>query len=194
MTGTSRFLLRLARWIAGPERAEWIDAMQAEAQSIRGDSTRWAAGCAVAALRERLWRERGFLGAIFGLPVADFLLRLLLFFPVVDAGNALGLPGWTFIAVFVFLGFPLGFLLGWSMPRWRGLLGALLCGAFLELASVAQFWILFGKGPEGWFQPNSHIYNMTPVLGWATGIAIWLAGALAGSFMRPGAKSQALGR
>jgi hypothetical protein len=185
MTAAGRLFLRLARWIAGSERAEWIDAMEAEAESIRGDSTVWTVGCAAAAFRERLWRERWFLGAVLGLPVIEILLRLLLFFPVVDAGNALGLPAWTFIAVFIALGFPFGFSLGHFMPRRRAVLAALFCGVLIELFGVVEFWIAFGKGPEIWFQPNSHIYNMTPVLGWATGIGIWLVGALAGTFTRP---------
>ena len=184
MTSVSCILLRIARWIVGRDRVEWVDAMEAEAESIRGDSTLWAAGCVAAALRHRVWHERWFVAAIVGLPIVELVLRLLLFFPVVDAGNALGLPGWTFIVVFVLLALPLGFVLGRSMTMRRALLAALLCGVLLEIAGVVQFWIAFGKGPEIWFQPNSHVYNMRPVLGWTTSIAVWLCGALAGSLAR----------
>lgn len=158
--------------------------MEAEAASLGGGSTPWAAGCAAAALRDRMWRERWFLAAILSFPVLVEVLRVLLFFPVVEAADALGLPAWTFIAVFLFLGFPLGFTLGRFMPRKRAVVAALVCGVLLESAGIIQFWIAFGKGPEIWFQPNSHVYNMTPVLGWASSISIWLVGALIGSLTR----------
>jgi hypothetical protein len=185
MTGIDRFFLRLARWIAGSERVEWVDAMEAEAASADGSSTAWAIGCVTAAFKERIWRERSFVALIAGLPATDFILRWLLFFPVVLTGEAFGLPGWTFIAVFLALGFPFAFYLGRTMPRVRAVVAALLCGALLEIGGIVQFWIAFGKGPEIWFQPNSHVYNMTPVLGWTTSISIWLAGALVGSLAGP---------
>jgi hypothetical protein len=184
MTPFGEFLLRLARKIAGADRAEWVDAMAAETQSIHGDSTLWTVGCLSATCKERLWRERWFLAAVIGFPILVFVFRLLLFFPVVFAGRALGLPNWTFIAVFICLELPFGFALARLMPWRRAIITALLCGVLLELAGIVQFWISFGDGPEIWFRPGSQIYNMTPVLGWAIGISTWLAGAAIGAVTR----------
>ena len=50
------WLLRLVRWIAGPGRAEWAEAMAAEADAAGSRSTNWAFGCVVAVLMDRLRR------------------------------------------------------------------------------------------------------------------------------------------
>ncbi|HET8750311.1 MAG TPA: hypothetical protein VFM42_06180 [Sphingomicrobium sp.] len=159
--------------------------MESEATSIRGNSTGWVIGCAGAALRDRLWRERWLLAALIGLPLVDLILQRLLFFPVVWAGEALGLPRWTFIAVDVFIAFPLGFILAQSMPRRRALVTALLCGVLFAVLGVVEVWITFGEGPEIWFRPGSQINNMTPILGWTIGISAWVLGAAIGSVVRP---------
>lgn len=184
MTPLGKVLFKLAHKIAGTDRSEWVEAMAAEAESIHGNSTVWTVGCLTAACKERLWRERWFLAAVIGFPFLVAVLRLLLFFPAVFAGRALGLPNWTFIAVFILLELPFGFILARFMPWRRAFVTALLCGIILEIGGILQFWILFGRGPEIWFEPGSQIYNMTPILGWAIGISTWLVGAGLGAATR----------
>jgi hypothetical protein len=173
----SRALFRFARFVAGRDRSEWMDAMAGEAGAIEGDSSSWALGCVWAAMKERLRAERWFLGAITGLPVAAIVLQQLLFFPIFFGSQALGLPAETFVWIFLCLGFPLGFILGRRMRPGRALAAAFLCGAMLAWLNVVFFWILFGQGPEIWFKGNAHVYDMTPILGWSVNTILWVAGA-----------------
>ena len=181
MTGTSHLLLRLARSVAGRDRTEWIDAMAAEAECAGVESTSWAAGCFWAAVKERFMREWRLAAAILLLPVAVSVLELVLFFPVVFLGRYAGLPNWTFIAVFLILQIPFGFLLGRSKPLGRALVAAALGSLVLDVIGVVSFWIEFGQGPQIWFEKGSQVYNMAPILGWACSLSMWLAGAWLGA-------------
>lgn len=180
----SNVLMRIARLIAGENRSTWIDAMTAEGASIDGDTTGWAFGCVWASIKDRLRAERRFLGAIAGLPAAALLLQQLLFFPIVWGSQALGLPMETFVWTFLCLGFPFGFLLGRRMTAKRAMVAAFLCGVMLAWLNIVFFWILFGKGPEIWFQGKAHVYDMTPVLGWSANTLLWVAGAGIAAFTR----------
>lgn len=71
----------------------------------------------------------------------------------------------------------------------RAIFASVVCGFLFEFGGVVEFWVYFGKGPEIWFQPNSHIYNMTPLLGWAIGISFWVIGAAIGILTRTTPKS-----
>ena len=51
MSSIAQLLLRFARMVAGPARADWIDAMEAEASTLGRQDKQWAFGCATAALR-----------------------------------------------------------------------------------------------------------------------------------------------
>jgi hypothetical protein len=181
MTGTARFLLRLARSVAGRDRTEWIDAMAAEAESAGVESTSWAVGCFWAAVKDRIAREWRLAAAILLLPVAVSALELVLFFPVIFLGRYAGLPNWTFVAVFLIVQIPFGFLLGRSKPLRRALIAAALSSLVLDVIGVVSFWIEFGQGPQIWFEKGSQVYNVTPILGWACSLSMWLAGAWFGS-------------
>ena len=184
MTGTSRILFLVARWIARRECADWIDAMAAEADSAGARSTAWAIGCVWASFKERVRAEGWFIGAVTGLPVAAIVLQQLLFFPIVWGSQALGLPMETFVWTFLCLGFPLGFLLGRRMSARRALIGAFICGVMLAWLGVVIFWVMFGQGPAIWFRGNSHVYDMRPVLGWSVNTLLWVAGAGIGVLTR----------
>jgi hypothetical protein len=193
MTGASRFLLGVARWIAGTRRADWIDAMAAETEAAGNRSTAWAAGCAWALLRDRGMREAWFVLAILLMPIAVFLLQFLLFFPVVWFSNLAGLPNWTFIALFVLLPLPFSFVLGRKSSLRRSLAGAGLSALAFDMGRVMLFWLAFGTGPGIWFEKGSHIDNMAPLLGWSVELCVWLVGAWLGSlFPRSGGSDERL--
>ena len=192
MNAFSRTLFRIARWIAGPERAEWVDAMAAEGASTDSDWA-WAFGCCWASITDRVRRERGFLAIIGGLPIAVLVLEQLLFFPLVWGSQAFGLPMQTFVWTFLCVGFPFGILLARRMARGRAMLAALLCGVVLAWLGIVFFWISFGKGPEIWFQGKAHVYDMTPILGWSINTLLWIAGAWLGSIWRRRASRSATG-
>lgn len=181
MTAASRLLLRLARSVAGRDRTEWIDAMAAEAECAGVESTSWAAGCLWAAVKDRIMREWRLAAAILLFPVAVSALELVLFFPVVLFGRYAGLPNWTFIAVFLLVQMPFGFLLGRSNPLRRALVAGALASLVLDVIGIVTFWIEFGQGPQIWFEKGSQVYNMAPILGWACSLSMWLAGAWLGS-------------
>jgi len=181
MTGACRFLLRLAHFVAGGDRSEWVDAMAAEAEFAGIESTSWARGCLWAAVKDRIAREWRLAAAILLLPVTVSALELVLFFPVVFFGRYAGLPNWTFIAVYLILQIPFGFLLGRSKPLRRALIAAALSSLVLDVIGVVSFWIELGQGPEIWFEKGSQVYNMTPLLGWACSLSMWLTGAWFGS-------------
>lgn len=181
MTALSRFLLRLARWIAGPSRAEWIDAMESEAASTGDNSGAWAAGCLWASIKDRLRRERRFIAAVLLFPFCILAVATLIFLPVVKLCQLLGLPGWSFIVVNLVLPLPFAFALGRLRPG-RPTYLALPVSFFLcEMAPLALMWVEFGSSPLSFFGPKGHWYNMSPALGLSCAFAVWLAGAWLGS-------------
>jgi len=189
MNAFTRVLFRLARWIAGRDRAEWLDAMAAEAEAIKGDSTAWALGCLWAAITDRAHRERRVALAILLIPICINLLEFAVFFPVFWLSQVLGLPGWTFVVVFILLPLPFAFAVGRRMALRRALIISTLSSVTLDSIGVVGFWIMFGKGPEVWFEKGSQIYNMTPILGLTCSLCVWLAGASLGSFTRRRARA-----
>lgn len=181
MTGISRFLLRIARWIAGSERAEWIDAMEAEAESIAGESTAWAIGCVRAALKDRILREWRFLAAILLLPICIYLVQFALFFPIVWLGRQAGLPNWTFVAFDLFLPFPFAFLLGRIRPGLPAYFALPISFAIAVFFPLIVFSIQFGTSPLAFFGPGGTFYMMTPWVGLSCSLFVWLAGVWLGS-------------
>jgi len=180
----TRALFRVARWIAGRARTEWLDAMAAEAESIKGDTTAWALGCLWAAISDRAHRDWRLALAILLIPICINLLEFALFFPVFWLSHVLGLPAWTFVVVFILLPLPFAFALGRRMELRRALLASTLSSLILNAIGILGFWMMFGQGPEVWFEKGSQVYNMTPILGWTCSLCVWLAGAWLGLFMR----------
>ena len=186
MTGASSFLLHLARWIAGPERAEWIDAMQAEAVSIRGDSTSWSIGCLWAAIRDRFVRERRFLGAALLVAVGPMLLEMVLVYPEGWAWRQPWLhqhpvAEWLFQHSGVLDYLPFMFLLGRTRPGRPAYVAALVGFPIAVLFPLVIFWMKFGTSPLAFFGPGATLYMFTPAVGLAAGVLVSLAGVWLGS-------------
>lgn len=186
MTGTSRFLLRLARWIAGPTRAEWVNAMQNEAVSIRGDSTSWALGCVWAAFRDRLVRERRFLGAALLVVVGPMLLEMLLLYPEGWAWRQPWLhqhpvAEWLFQHSGVLNYLPFMFFLGRSRPGRAAYVAALIAFPIALFLPLVIFWMKFGTSPFAFFGPGATLYMFTPGVGLACALLVSLAGLWLGS-------------
>jgi hypothetical protein len=189
MTATSRFLLRLARWIAGSERAEWIDAMQAEAVSIRGDSTRWAIGCVWAAFSDRFVRERRFLGAALLVVVGPMLLEMLLLYPEGWAWRQPWLhqhpvAEWLFQHSGLLNFLPFVFLLGRSRPGRGAYVAAIICFPLAEFVPLFIFWLKFGGSFLAWFGPGATWYMFSPAVGLSAALAVCLFGVWLGSRSR----------
>lgn len=80
MNAGSRALLRIARWLAGRQRADWVDAMAAETELAGGNQIGWAAGCLWAAAKDRCARDWWFIAAIILVPLCTWTFRLKVFF------------------------------------------------------------------------------------------------------------------
>jgi hypothetical protein len=129
MTGLSRFLLRIARWIAGPQRCEWVDAMEAEAASASGESTGWAIGCVWASTRDRLRREWRFLVAVPLIGFGPLLLSLVLLFPMTWLWHHGWMPKWLIDHSVLLEMLPFAFLLGRGRPGHAAYVAAAICFA-----------------------------------------------------------------
>lgn len=175
------WLLRLVRWIAGRDRAEWTYAMATEAGAAGAGSTGWAMGCVIAALRDRLSREGKFLLSILLLPVGALMFTLILFFAVAWLWHNAGLPAVAFSAILASAPLPFAYYLGTMRLRPAALLAASICFSFYHSVPLIIWWIQFGKFPVSWFTGDTSIYNLPPLLGYALGLSVWLIGAWWGS-------------
>lgn len=181
MTGTTRILLGVARWIAGPERAEWADAMESEAASAGANSATWAAGCLIASFKDRLRQESRFLAAVLLFPFCILGLGALTFFPIVELSQIAGLPGWTFIVVDLLLPLPFAFALGRLRPGRAAYLALPVSFFLCQMSPLLLMWIEFGTSPLSFFGPKGHWYNMSPAAGLSCAFLVWVAGAWLGS-------------
>lgn len=186
MTRTSLLLLRVARWIAGTERAEWIEAMQAEAVSIRGDSTAWAVGCVWAAFRDRVVRERRFLGAALLVVIGPMLLEMLLLYPEGWAWRQPWLhqhpiAEWMFQHSGVLNYLPFMFLLGRTRPGRTAYVAAVIAFPIALFLPLVIFWMKFGTSPLAFFGPGATLYMFTPAVGLAAALVVSLGGVWLGS-------------
>jgi hypothetical protein len=189
MTKISRTLLQLARGVAGPQRAEWIEAMKAEAASAGGDSTPWAIGCLWAAIKDRFVRERAFLGAILLFVAGPYLTMMLLIFPEGWAWRQPWLhqhsvAEWLFQHSGVLYYLPFAFLIGRMRPGRTAYAAAAICFPLAEFVPLFIFWLKFGGSLLAWFGPNATWYMFSPAVGLAAAFAVCLAGVWLGSHSR----------
>lgn len=181
MNLTGQLFLRFARGIAGAQRSEWIDAMEAEASTLGRDSTPWAIGCFWAAVNDRALREWRFLAAILLLPICVVVLQMILFHPIVAIGRLAGLPDETFIVVFLLLPLPFAFILGRLRPGLPAYFALPVTFVICQMTPLVIFWLKFGKSPFSWFGKDAHWYNMTPTAGLTCAFLVWIVGAWLGS-------------
>lgn len=175
------WLLRLVRWIAGPDRAEWADAMAAETGAAGLRSTSWALGCVGAVVIDRIRRSAKTVLSILLLPFGAFLLQFVLFFPTAWVFQAYDLPRWTILSFAIFEPLPVAILLGWLTAR-RGALYPAIGAFFVYYAlAILHWWYFFGEGPSVFFNGKMEIHHLHAQLGMAVDLGIWLLGALIGS-------------
>ena len=186
MIGVCRFLLRVARWVAGSKRAEWINAMEAEAASASGPSIAWAAGCLWAATTDRFLRERMLIGAALLVVLGPFVLETLLLYPEGWAWRQAWLQEHTLLkwllshsGVLDLL--PFMFLLGRASPGRLAYAAALICFPLAEFFPLVIFWTKFGTSPLLFFGRGATIYMFTPAVGLSLAFMISLAGVWLGS-------------
>jgi hypothetical protein len=190
MTGTSRFLLRVARWIGGSARAEWVDAMEAEAGSMMGNSASWAVGCVWASMKDRFARDWWFVAAILLLPACALYLKATVFFWTSELLVHSRISPLLAVATWVLSYFPLPFLLAQWRPGRPAYVATVIGFLVVELFPIVLMWVKFGVSPLIWLGPNSNWYKADPNvrIGPAPGLAldlfVWLSAAWLGSTLR----------
>jgi len=174
------WLLRLVRWIAGPDRAEWVDAMAAEAEVAGTRSTGWAMGCVVAVLIDRLRRSARTLLAITLLPAFAFALQFALLFPSAWIFRTFDLPQWTLLSFWALEPLPVAILLGWLTARRGALIPAVAAFCVSYAIAMVHWLVTFGQGPAIFFNGEMLIHHLHAQLGMAVDLGVWLLGALIG--------------
>ena len=182
MTSTSRLLLQIARWIAGPERREWIDAMEAEASEPRTDSTGWAAGCLAASLKDRLARDWWLALAIIFLPLSMVVWKtVVLMLPLY---NWIG--PWLTIGLWICSPFPIALLFGRSHQGPSAYVAVVISFVIAETIVPILMWVQMGIPLHTWFGADTNWYKTgdSAAIGPAVGIIcdffVWTIGAWVG--------------
>ena len=183
MSSIAQLLLRFARLVAGPARADWIDAMEAEASTLGRNDTEWAFGCATAALRDRFWRERKSILLMVLAPVAATLFCLLLFFPLSRLFLAGWLPSWASNVVMLVAPMPFAWMLGRLCGSAPLAIASLSFAIFAMIPGLVH-WIQFGASPLIFFAPDAEWNGMPAYLGITCNLLVWLIGASLGSHWR----------
>jgi hypothetical protein len=180
MTLIGGILLRFARWVAGRERAEWMDAMAAETEAADGNRLYWAAGCLWAAAVDRMARDRLFVAGMIAIPAVSFVIVLTLGFLLALGGRKFGWSPGVLVPVMLFGPLPFAWLLGKLRPSSSApLVGT---AGFLVHQSVPllAMWILFGISPTSFWAVNLTYYNLPPVAGLTASWLVWVAGVRLG--------------
>lgn len=168
-----RLAMRLARFVAGPERRHWMDAMQAELEHLPARRIDWALGSLVAALKDRAAREWRFgiaLGILPGFAVAATLLLSAISFAALNAAGLPIVPGYL---AQILAPLPFAVLLGRLRPGWPALwVGAAGFLAYQALPFVA--WRL-AIGSGVWFFWGPTLWPLGVPLPLV--LPIWLLGA-----------------
>lgn len=106
MNPFSRAMFATARFIAGSGRAEWVNAMAAEADSMDGDSTAWALGCLWASVVDRLARDWWLPAAVVLLPLVMSFWKGMIFFATSDMIAHRRIPDWLAVSSWILSPFP----------------------------------------------------------------------------------------
>lgn len=186
MTGSSRLLLRLARWVAGRRRAEWLDAMEAEAAQLDA-SARWAFGCLGAALKDRLGRDAWLLLAILALAVCAVLWKTKIFFAASQLLVHQRISPWFAVAVWIVSPLPIAFVLGFIRPNRSTYFIVAASFLLVEFAPVLLLWIaagvspleFFSAGQVNWYKAGPNV-RVGPAAGLTCDLIVWLTGAWLG--------------
>ena len=180
LSPTEHAVMATARLIAGRQRRVWLDAMEAELQTLETGRMDWALGSLVAALKDRVVREKLALGALAALPamaavavlpvtaVSALLLRAV--------GGPMNLLGPVLVPIPVFFALLLGVARPWRHPA--------LTGAFafvLHQAGPALFFHFAWGNALALWGPNLAHYGIHPAVMMAGVLASWVLGTVAGA-------------
>lgn len=191
----SRAMFATARFIAGSGRAEWVNAMAAEADSMDGDSTAWALGCLWASVVDRLARDWWLPAAVVLLPLVMSFWKGMIFFATSDMIAHRRIPDWLAVSSWILSPFPFAALFAFWRRGRSAYVAIALSFVITEAFPLLLMWRM-GFSPSEWFGPHLNWYKCDPDIriGAAPGIALdlltWLAAVWLGSFLRRRASAQ----
>lgn len=183
LNGLARLFLRLANWLAGPDRAEWVLAMAVEADAADRHGTRWALGCLLAAGKDRVTRDWRFLAAIVMLPILTMVLGIASTFAVFIGAQALGTSGMAAIPLMLLEALPAAWLLGRMRPNHSSVLIGTIAFVIHQAVPLILMWAVFGIILRIW-SAGMIYYNMPAYLGLPMSWLVWIAGTWWGASMQ----------
>jgi hypothetical protein len=168
-----RAIIKLARIVAGPERRQWVDAIEAELDHLPAGRLDWALGSLVAAVKDRVGRDWPFglaLGVLPGFAVVAVFVSTA---AIAVSHKQTGLPPSAALLAQILAPLPFAWLLGRVRPAWPTL--AVGAAGFLayQIMPWAAWHALVGPGVWLFWGPT-----LTP-LGLPLPLVLpsWLAGA-----------------
>jgi hypothetical protein len=179
----ARIVLRLANWIAGSDRENWILAMAAETEAADHHGTEWALGCLRAAAKDRVARDRWFVAAIVALPALAMLLTVTSIFVIFLAARAFQIPDLAIIPVMLFAPLPAAWLLGRMRPEYSAVVVGTTAFVVHQAGPLLTMWALFGRLAPFW-SPNMVYYNMPAPAGLLASWLVWMAATWWGASTR----------
>lgn len=176
LNGVTWSILRLANWLSGRERREWLAAMAAETEAAGRQSLAWALGCLGAVIKDRLVADRWFLLALAVAPAVAFVVLVVLFLFVAAAARALGLPDAVTAPVMLVGPLPVAWLLGRMRPSYSSVLIGTLGFLAHQAFPLTAMWLLTGVPPIVFWTPNATLYNLPPIAGLLASWLVWIIG------------------
>jgi hypothetical protein len=179
-----RATLKLARFIAGPQRDHWLDAMERELEYLPARKFDWALGSLVASVKDRFARDWAFGLALIALPCSAIVAVPLLTMLSMAIGRATGLSDLQVILFPALAPLPFALLLGMLRPRSSVWAKGLAAFAAYQLIPAIGFSLLFGQYVYVRWEANLSHYGLLPPWGLALTGALWVAGCWLGARLR----------
>jgi hypothetical protein len=180
MRWPERTAISLARIVAGPERREWLDAIEAELSILPSRRLDWALGSLVAAVKDRAVRDRHALALFAVVPACAAVAVLPVTALAAAAFGATGLSNDLLGPILLPIPFLFAMLFG-AARRWRrpAVVGAL--GFAIYQAGPSAFFHFAWGNSFGFWAPNLAQYGIHPAVSVAGTLALWCLGTALGA-------------
>ncbi|MDP1028670.1 hypothetical protein Q5H91_15725 [Sphingomonas sp. KR1UV-12] len=186
LNGLARLILRLANWIAGRDREEWVLAMVAETDAAGGHGPAWALGCLYAAAKDRMARDLWFVAALFALPVFAIVLSFSVGAAILVGARTIGISDMAVIPLMFSGSLVAGLMLGRMRPAYPPIAVGTVAFVVHQAIPLLLMWAAFGRLMPFW-SPNMTIYNLPAPTGLLVSWLIWVAATWWGGGTRRGA-------
>ena len=176
----------LSTWImdriAEDGSSEWAFAMRREFDELERGHLGWAAGSLLALSKGYAKRKARFVSALVLVPLISLVfgtaVTLACYSLFFEGSNA---PRVVMSLPAIVLQLPFAFFLGTVRPLRAPFLVGAMGFVSHQFFPAFLFWMLFAAPFHFWWGPNVTIYNMTPAMGYACSLAMWLVGAALGA-------------